>query len=745
MKNHLKLLGIFCVLLWLIPLVTPIADMSPNKSAIFNDAATDPNRVEWKTNQFPNPGFELWYDDTSPEGIGSQFTKEHYAYIQSNPAYVNEGARSFVLQARALTPQDYSEAVLKRGSYSWWSNPTNLTLKFDWFIDELPSATDNNYLRLLVKFDTAGERILHYYFESQNSVITNSTNYCYFQISGPTQTWNIFNRNMTDDYFEAFGTYPTGQFKTFEIELRSFTTSYCRAYFDDLWLVNGTTFIGGSISNGNFETGSVWLTNQNNDPALISKSSVRQEGDFSLNATVTSNGNESNAQFTNNNNIRASSLNPDRLSLQWRIDEVVSASVHTYAYLRVHCSNGTEDADFYLTYALFYMGTAVPYQTYEGQEINATGFNVTGQWHTFDRSIWEDVISVNTTDFIIIDDVKVEVYSRDPGARITILFDDASHVTAALSDMGYEDQQQVGGEIWTWNPSDNPAPNYTVTDIAYSGARAAKLALADGEYFEGYQYLENYQINNSTDIWLDLFWRIEDWSVDASNILYIEAYFEEESLAYIIANNSAVPTENGFDEFIIVPEHNSEGVWINFQRNLYNDYESAFGVAPNTTLYSIILYGEADVGGQIEVLFDDVYLYHDPAPEIASIHLTPPIAGWDVNVSAQVYDPSLVSVSLFYRINGSVWNEVEMVDTGNGFNATIPGQPEATEVDFYISALDGFGQESQSTQLGYTVPEYHEPPPPDLLPLFIGVVAIAVVGIVIIVYIFIIKPKQQTS
>jgi hypothetical protein len=742
-KNHQKILGILFVLLWLMPCVTPFSKISSNPGGNYANAATDTTRVEWKMNQFPNPGFEKWYQDTRPEDISFVITKEHYAFYETNLAFVNEGARSFVLQARALDPADFSEAVLKRSSWSSKSNPVNLTLKFDWFIDELPSATDNNYLRLKVQFYAPGDRNLYYYFESQSSLNTNSTNNCYFQIAGPMQTWNIFSRNMTDDYFEAFGSYPTYQFYTFEIQLRSLTTAYCRAFFDDIWLVNGTTLIGGSISNGNFETGGIWLTSQNNDPSSISKSTVHTEGDFSLNTTVLSNGNESYARFYSTGNIRASSLNPDRLGFQWRIDNVVSASENTYAYLRVHCLN--ESDDFYLTYALFYIGDSVPYQLYGGQGINATGFNVTGQWHVFDRSIWDDVISMNTTDYIVIDEVDFEVYSRDPGAQITILFDDVSHITAALSDMGYEDQQNVGDEIWTWNLNDNPAPNYTVTDIAHSGSRAANLSLTDGEYFGGNQYFENYQINENTDVWLDLYWRIEDWSMEAGNILYIEVYLNEKSLTYIIANNSAVPTSNEFEEFIMIPDHNIEGSWINLHRNIYNDYETAFGVAPDTTLYGIYLYGEADVGGQVQVLFDDVYLYLDPAPAINNILFTSPIADRDVNVSAQVYDPSLASVVLRYQIDGGIWTEIQMTDTGNGFNATIPGQPQGTEVQFYIKANDTFEQVSQSSQVGYTIPAGQEPPPPDYLPLIVAILAISAIGIVIIVYIFVIRPKQGTG
>ncbi|MFW9793612.1 MAG: hypothetical protein ACFFEE_04885 [Candidatus Thorarchaeota archaeon] len=745
--NHLKKITLFGILLCL---VTSFLIFRTQEAAISKGfqsniiSETDIDRVEWKTNRFPNHGFELWHDDTSPEGVSSSFTTEDYAYFNSNPLYVNEGARSFVIQARADNPVDYSEALLRTSGWQSKVNPTNLTMKFDWFIDELPSAIDNNYLRLRVRFAAPGEKNLYYYFESQNTLLSNNSWDCYFQVSGALQSWNVFDRNLTEDYFEAFSSYPTYQYYTFEFQLRTFTTSYCRAYFDDLWLVNGTTFIGGSVSNGNFETNGVWQTNLNSDQGLISKSTTRQEGEYSLNATVTSNGNQSYARFYNYNEFRASPLNPDQFSLKWRIDELVSPSINTYAYFRVYCTNGTEGGEFSLTYGLFYIGDSVPYQLYGGQDLLATGFNVTNQWHTFETSFWNDVISVNATDFIVISDIQFEVYSRDPGARITILFDDPSITTAALCDMDYEDQNQVGDEIWTWNLNDYPAPNYTVTDNAHSGSRAARLALENGEYFDGYQYLDLYQVNDETDLWLDLFWRIEDWSQDVDNVLYFEVHFEEQTLAYILANNSAVPGANGFDEYIIVSGHNSQGVWNNLMRNLYNDYEDAFGVSPDTTVYGISLHGEADSSGNIEVLFDDVYLYHDPAPEISGIFFTPAVPDTDVNVTAQVYDPSLESVKLQYRIDGGTWNELTMINTGDGFNATIPGQLNGTEVDFYVEATDAFGQVSQSSQVGFTVTSDQEPPPQDLFPLLVGIVVIAAMGVLILAYIFVIRPKQST-
>ena len=87
-----------------------------------------------------------------------------------------------------------------------------------------------------------------------------------------------------------------------------------------------------------------------------------------------------------------------------------------------------------------------------------------------------------------------------------------------------------------------------------------------------------------------------------------------------------------------------------------------------------------------------------------------------------------------------------MVDTGAGFNATIPGQTWETQVDFYIEATDEFGQISESTELTYLIPSEPDPTqPPDYLPLIVGVGVVVVVVGVVVVYYFVIRPKQTAE
>jgi hypothetical protein len=202
---------------------------------------------------------------------------------------------------------------------------------------------------------------------------------------------------------------------------------------------------------------------------------------------------------------------------------------------------------------------------------------------------------------------------------------------------------------------------------------------------------------------------------------------------------------NGFDDFVILSDANVVGSWHNFHRNLFDDFVTILGSEPDTELSEIYLSCESDSGGRLSVLFDDVYLFNDPAPALGDIYTTPMIADTDVNVSLTVQDLSSFTVSLFYQIDSGTWNEVVMIDTGSRFNATIPGQAEGTNVDFYIRAVDSFGQTSQSSTIGYTIPEDTTPPPQDLLPVIIAVIAVVAVVGFIIFYIYVLKPKQGSK
>ena len=135
-------------------------------------------------------------------------------------------------------------------SQVYWDNPTNLTLDVEWYLDSIGNPVNQDYFRLQVRMDY---RYMYYYLGCESTGVYNSTSNRYFMIDEPTQTWNHLHRNLTADYFNAFGELPT-QYRTMYWYIRSYNTEYTRIFLDDLWIVNGTTIkAGGSVSHGNFE------------------------------------------------------------------------------------------------------------------------------------------------------------------------------------------------------------------------------------------------------------------------------------------------------------------------------------------------------------------------------------------------------------------------------------------------------------------------------------------------------------
>jgi hypothetical protein len=702
-------------------------------------AAANLSRVDWKLNHIADPGMESWTTAHDLEGVSTYRTNEHFVwYATDQTGFVNEGTRSRGIQTRAVDPNHPGEGYISKSSWVYWDNPTNLTMKFDWYIDSIPEPIDYDYFRLNIYLGSPGDVHMYYYFNCEDTARTNTSNYMYFFIDEPTQTWNTFERNITEDFFSIAAAYPT-EFQQFRFEQRTRSSEYSRAFIDDLVMANGTIIYGGTIGNGDFEANTGWYSGTNNDPADIAQNSIRQEGNWSANVTASSNGNQSRAQVSYSPDRYLSSLNSDTFSFQWMIDEFNGANEDTFAYVVISCYNESES--FNIFYNLAYGENTNTY-AWEGVGIiNATGFNTTGQWNTFSRSIWEDISSFNETDYVIVDEIEINVWARGQTSRISILFDDIQFESAAIDDQGYEDQRNVGDNILPWDSS-----TFTVTNTSHSGTKAANLTIANGNSFGNGIEFENRFLNDNTDLWLDFFWRIEDDSGNATNVLYLEMYFESgESLAYIFVNHSTVPSSNGFDEYIMLPEVNTVGSWINFQRNLFNDFTDVFGHEPDTKINEFYLVAESDGGGRLSVLFDDVYLYNDPAPSISGIQTTAQIANRDVNVTAVVEDLSSFIVSLYYKIEDGSWNDVTMVYTGSGFNATIPGQVSDTHVTFYVEAVDEFGQISRSSEITYLIPTDPDPLPTtvDYTPLIVGGIIVAAVVGVIVVYYFVIRPKQS--
>ena len=153
-----------------------IGNYSINIDAVstFTSAETEINRVDWKLNHIENSGMEDWTSPHDFEGVNTYRSTEQFVWRAQSPWPVNEGTYSMGLQSRAIDTNHPAEAYISR-SGGYLNNPINLTLKFDYYIDQIATPTDSDYFRLDMRLDAMGERHLYYYFGCTDSTRTNSS------------------------------------------------------------------------------------------------------------------------------------------------------------------------------------------------------------------------------------------------------------------------------------------------------------------------------------------------------------------------------------------------------------------------------------------------------------------------------------------------------------------------------------------------------------------------------------------
>ncbi|MFO7837000.1 MAG: Ig-like domain-containing protein [Candidatus Thorarchaeota archaeon] len=654
-------------------------------------SGTNLSRVEWTADHNPNHGFENWTTPHVPRSIQTYRSTERYMWYADTPWPVNEGLQSMGVQARAIDSEHPSQADLHQQTPSGQENPVNLTLDFDYYIYQNHNL-DYDYFYLQMRFNGFHGPTLNYYLSGIDSTISNTTSRWYSIMNQTQNEWLSFDRNITEDFFAAFGVYPNSQ-NNMDFKIYSETSSYTRVFIDDVNLVNGTNkIVSGSTKNGNFESiGSWWLTKS--EAGDIARTDMHKEGDYALNATVASSGNGSEARFSFRPNVRLTDMNQDQFRFWWRIHDYQGSSNYTYAFIRVDTQNGTDEFSMYYMLA---QGLESPVDGYSDLiRIEPTGFNTTDTWTFFNRSIWDDVTSHNQTSEVVVEEIEFRMYTSHKYSRLSVLCDDMVLESAALNDMGYEDQPNVGEEIRAWNlPSTEPY--FTVTDDALNGDKAANLTIQNGDSYYGDQEGAYRPLNNETDTYLEVSWKLETFTSQVDELVQLIIEFaDNKEYAYVFANGSDPTGGEGVDDYIILPNGNTIGQWFTMQRNIAEDYELLFGSAPETAIDRVNLEGYSETGGTVEILFDDVYLYNDAAPEISELSYAPtaPEVNNPVQVNVSVYDLGTDTVKLHYRVDSGDWNTIIMTDLGDTkYTGSIPGQAYNAAVEFYVSANDTSGK-----------------------------------------------------
>ncbi len=679
--------------------------MDGSTSDEFSASSVNLQTDSWKMNHLPNGDFEGWTNPHNPQYFTTTRTTERYVWYASSPYPVNESSRSLGMQVRAVDNAYPSEARLSPQNQVFWNNPTNLTMRFDYFLDAFMNPSTNSYFKLEITVKALSNIRLTYYLAG-NTTLSNSTYYGYYVLDSPLSQWNRFDRNVTQDLIAATGNTPT-QFNTFYFYLKTNESSYQRTFIDDFYLVNGTVRIGGSVNNGNFETSGTWYWLTNNDPGDIVQTSDRQNGDWAANMTVVSRGNISKATISQRAGVRLADQNPDRFMFYWKIDQWINPNQYSYAYLSVEMENQT--SSFYLYYWFAYAGTPAPFSYSGYNHVQVDGFNTTGSWNLFDRSIWEDITSFNSTSEVFVRDIEFIVYADRYPSTVSLFVDDLKVEAAILNDMSYEDQGDVGDYVRSWGSWNIETANeFRVTDFAYTGSKAANLTMTPSTYVGFYRNLKAMPFNASTEVILDFNWYLDEFTSTGND--YIEFYFyfgTDVGIHYLIAAGPGASVSNtSTEKYIYIEGANMTGAWRNAELDLAADYLALFGTVPDTTISDISLIAEGDAGGRLELILDDLYLVEGTWPRVSGLTQLPalPETGMDVNISVSTYDKNLDSVLLRYRVDGSSWNSLPMSKEGASiFTATIPGQDWASLVEYYIYANDTYGHET----LGMSGSEYY--------------------------------------
>ena len=83
-----------------------------------------------------------------------------------------------------------------------------------------------------------------------------------------------------------------------------------------------------------------------------------------------------------------------------------------------------------------------------------------------------------------------------------------------------------------------------------------------------------------------------------------------------------------------------------------------------------------------------LHIYH-----VAKVFDQSPLSGTEIKAKIVSYGGhDIQSASLFYKINGGVWNSVQMTSSQDEYTAVIPQQPSGSSVSYYIRAEDSSGR-----------------------------------------------------
>jgi len=674
----------------------------------------DLGQANWSSNHFENPGFEDWSSAYEADGWSVSKTGNRHHWVETTQ--VNEGSYSAGYQCQNYPDQTATATLEQTGIDADFSN---ITLEFDWYLDQNENPIEDVMYAEVQLQDGVNTYWLFYFLNGTSSIDQNSTWEGYFIYDlGPAQQWNTLTRNLTSDFLsvsQLAGSYSENIYVDnirFQLQALGGTDQLLRGYIDNVKLLNETDgyyWINGTNRNGNFETGDFtsWTVPDSSDAGKFERSTTAHEGTYSANLTAYSFGNYSYVNTRDYPYTRLTSLNQGHVSMRWYLT-FDNLTANTYACIIFRCRDGAATRNVY--YMLGYGGSSSPVANSSFDVVlHPNDFNTTGSWKHLDVNLWSDANSHFSLSELMIWYVEVFLTANGTDSLISTQIDSVNLRAAALNHAAFEDQPAVGQQVQGFTTTSS---RMTVTGTAYDGSKAGNVTHSSGTLTLRHA-MQQRPLNSTRETYLDVMWRIED-TVTANQVWFRLVLTDGRELNYYMNGMTASPSNSSSVAYFNVTGAGTTGLWMQMHRDLTHDYEAVFGSLPDITMEE--LYLRVSATARLEILFDDLYLYDDPAPQVSNVSHTPttPDHQEGVQVSADVVEQDIQSVLAHYRVDGGSWQQASMTyQAGDTYSGTIPGQNHNAFVEYYVTATDDWGLTTTALDNGdywnYTVTDQTAP------------------------------------
>jgi hypothetical protein len=682
-----------------------------------------------KINGFMNWDFERAESDGRP---GEDWSKTAYAYQRANlsdTAQAHNGLHSASLECNPGDSYDYVSV-----GTSDFADDIYVTLAMTfafWFYADESNTNVQSYVYVYLENSTGYDFNVYYVLNWANWNPSNGTygtySYLYFDVSQiPVQgQWKEVAREIYQDIEEVLPIVdPQTRVHTIQFQLSSNApseTGLCRVYYDDVWLLNSTS--PNYVQSPGFESSpsSYWYTNnENHDRGYLSLSDMHTEGEHSGNITAfcLSNDTYSRAEmYVRRYNLEdmwpATADLTAVLEFDWYLElSDLSSDENQHARVEVTYENQTTYTNYDVYYVLAsgsggLLGTNTSTRAY----LRAPGFNQTESWHHASLNLYDVLAELDWGNMSIYDiRLVVESHSKE-NARISVLFDAVDLNVYPTADPGFEIglSDDVSVDFWQEAPSGNPLVNKTLD--AHTGTYAANLSSEVDTY-----------VSLSRDMYLpityslttDFYWRLDLFEADGSNYAYSYLNLQLDNnldiYYYICASDTIDDSWNSSTSlYYKVETFNSVSpTWRHLTRNVYQDAEGL--VVQPEYIEEIRMVSRAYDDARVSVLYDDMHFVVDQTPPTVS-HESGPVApnylkSPTVTATADDSFAGIGEVLVHYNA-GSGWESVSMTDEGANYAGSIPAQPYATSVDYFIEAIDNEGNsevdENGGAYYSYTV------------------------------------------